>query len=256
VATFTVTATFAGETTAGGGTLRVTALLGAASVQTGGTGGAVSTSSVSYDQAITIAAVGSVVYGAAANFSNSTAYTADGSTTFTDNVSFVSGDRTGTFRSTAATASTGSQTFGASAPTGTAGAVALAEVLAAGTISEDASTTSAVTTTTSGTTITSPSITPPASCLLVVRVAGIAAAGPTSATISDTSGLGLIWTALSQHGGSGAQNYAGVFFTLLGSGGVVQPQQRHLRRGLRGRQRQQSWSPSGAPPFEGWGGPL
>ena len=215
MATFTVTATFSGGVTPGGGTIRVTAVNGAKTVsqQTGGTGGATSTT-VSYDQSVTVAATGSVVYGAAANFTNNTAFTADAATTFTDNVSFASGDRTGTFRSTNATSSTGALTFGASAPTGTAGSVAVAEILAAAgqTIAEDPSTSSAVTTVTTGSTVTSPSITPPGGCLLVVRVAGVAGTGPSSATITDNSGLNLNWKALKQQGtaGTGA-NYAGVF---------------------------------------------
>jgi len=216
--TVTATATAGGG---GGALIRVTALTGAkpAAQQPGGVAGTASASSISFDTAITVAATGSVVYGAAANFSNATSFTADAQTTFSDNYSnSSSGDQLGTFRSTAATSATGSQTYGAT--NSASGATALAEILASGTIAEDASATSAEAQSNTATFIASPSFSPPYGSLLVARVVLQNGSTAMTCSITDTSGLGLTWTPLSQHSVANS-NYAGVWIAQMPAGTAV-----------------------------------
>lgn len=197
--TLTVSAVLGGTGIPIGGTLRVKVLTGAKPValQNGGTGGASSSSSINYDQSITIAATGSYVYGCATNFSNSTTFTADGQTTFIDNLSHsVSGDADCTFRSTNKTSVTGLQTFGCTGPTGTVGSVALAEILAGTSLAEDSSG-PAVVDTDSASTLTTASFTPPDGSLLVALVDGIfSSTGTQTITFTDNLASHLNWTQL------------------------------------------------------------
>lgn len=191
----TVTATLGSA--GGGGTLRLKVLNGAKPValQTGG-GKAQSTAApVTYDQAGTILSASSVVYGACSNFSSATSFTADAQTTMIDNLLHSgTGDTDGTFRSTGTTGGTGSKTYGCTGPTSTTGSVAWAEVLAATTITEDASSPAVVDNTTAGTLITA-SFDPPRGSLLVAMVAAVFGTGNATCVMSN-DGTPLKWTTL------------------------------------------------------------
>lgn len=227
---FTVTATGTFQNTVNGLLLRVKVVTGAkpASSQPGGTASATG-NPVSYDQAITISATGSYVYGAASDFSTDNNFTADSATTLLDNFQDTTdGDQWVTFRSTSTTASTGSHTYGATSPTGDEGSIAMAEILAATSLAEDASSPASVNA--SAASVTTAAFNPPAGSLLVAMVsANSGASQATTMAMSDTSGLGLTWTALKQANGVSV-NYSGVFVAQMpgGGGGVVIAPRRYL----------------------------
>jgi hypothetical protein len=214
---FTVTSTVSGGASDGSlFTLNVTVLTGVATVQNGVT---VTTSAAAGalsppQKAITPGATGSYVYGAIVTWSGGGAgYTVNASTTL-DASGFSGNTDYSTFRSTAKTTASTPVTLGSTAPTGaTFGTLAMAEILASGTLAEDASTPAGVTGT--GTSQTTAAFTPPAGALLVAASAG---SGPSATayviTITDTSGLGMTWTQLAM-GNTSGNDVAGVWATVV-----------------------------------------
>ena len=189
----TVTASQGGTGTFNGIALTVKVLLNAAATQNGATFSDTSTLTTP-QHAITPNATGSWVYGAVYNDAAATAYTPNGSTTFSQNVTFAGDGCTfGTFRTTGTTTSGTPVTVGASAPTEPTGTLsfALAEVLvmAGQSLAEDASSPAGANTT-AATTVTTASFTPPGGSLLVAMVSNnYAGTGTLTMTVSDTSGL-------------------------------------------------------------------
>ena len=113
-----VTAAQGGTGTDNGIVLTVKVVTGAlpAAVQDGATGNS-STLTVP-QQAVTPAGTGSWIYGAVTNVAAATAFTANASTTFSQNVLYAGdGDTFGTFRSAGTTTASTPVTVGASAPT-------------------------------------------------------------------------------------------------------------------------------------------
>ena len=203
---FTVTAT-EGGTTANGIALTVKVLTGAARVQSGQT--ASSTTANPPQLAITPNASGSWVYGAE-SVNGAGTYTANGSTTFSQNVN--AGTPLGTFRSTATTTAATPVTLGGSAPADAAD-IALLEILAAAglTLAEDASSPAGVNTS-SAITIATASFSPPRGSLLVAQVATNATG---SGTVTMTvSGGPLTWTEVIK-ANSATTAYAGVWTAYL-----------------------------------------
>ena len=131
--TFTVTATQGGATAAGM-FLYVKVLTSAAATQNGAT--ATQAGTAAHQAAITTTITGSQVYGAVLDVS-STVLTANAATTMSGTNTY-GGLSFGSCRSTTATGTPGAKTVGCSAPAD-AGLCALAEILPAGTITEDAS---------------------------------------------------------------------------------------------------------------------
>jgi hypothetical protein len=189
----TVTATASGSGSTNGILLRVAVLDNAATVQTG----AATANSDAFtvpDKAITPTATGSLIYGSLVQGASSSTFTAASGTTFSANVSDTThGAAYGTFRTTSTTTSGTPVTVGATAPTIPSGEgnIALLEILAAGTLAEDATTPAAVSTTTAKT-ITTASFTPPAGTLLVAQVAADYS-GSSTVTMAVTDTGGLSW---------------------------------------------------------------
>jgi hypothetical protein len=206
--------------------LTVTAVTGTASVASIVSGGA---TAVNYTAgasgtphlAITPNATGSWVFGALMDWQPGTAYTAASNTTFSQNVhDAVNRAGYGTFRSTGTTTEGTEITLGATAPSNTRINIALAEILAGGTLA----TSSAVTAT--GTALydfTASAVEqtaiftsqPPAGSLLVATVSvnsSFVQGGSVTMSLADTSGL--TWTALAESNAeSGA--YAGVWVAQI-----------------------------------------
>jgi hypothetical protein len=197
---FTVTAT--GSNSSGGVyifgvALQVLVLTGASSVQPGAAAenaGFVDGNNLS----ITPQASGSVVYGAVAQYVSPTPY--DSNTTFlTGSPWSSSGDSVygAFFRSTSTTTASTPVTLGAPAHSGSADSV-LCEILASGTISEDASSPPLVVYSGSAelsVAISTASFSPPPDCLLLAFAFADDSGDNTntSAAITDSSGLGLNW---------------------------------------------------------------
>jgi hypothetical protein len=216
---FTVTATVTGGASDGNlFVLKVAVLTGAAASQPGTTVTVTAAGSALNppQRAITPSATGSYVYGALVTYNGGGAgYTANADTTLATATTHTGNTCYSAFRSSAQTTAATPVTLGASAPaTGmVAGALAMAEILASGTLAEDATTPAGVQGT--GQALTTAAFTPPAGALLI---AASAAAGPTSnppyaITITDTSGLGLTWTALAAKAVPG-QDACGVWATM------------------------------------------
>jgi hypothetical protein len=93
---------------------------------------------------------------------------------------------------------------------------AMAEILTAGTLAEDASA-PAVAYAPGVTAVTTASFTPPAGALLVALISSSANASGLAITMSDTSGLGLTWTELVKENAS--SGYAGIQVAQLSGGG-------------------------------------
>jgi hypothetical protein len=186
----TVTATASGSGSANGILLTVRVLDNAATTQTGAT--ANSDAFTVPDKAITPTATGSIVYGAVVQGSSDTTFTAVSGTTFSANVADAThGAAYGSFRTTGTTTSGTPVTVGASAPTIPSGEgnIALLEILAAGTLTEDATSPSAVSTT-SAKTIATAAFSPPAGSLLVASVAAdYSGSGSVTPTVSDSGAL-------------------------------------------------------------------
>jgi hypothetical protein len=210
VTTLTVTATQGGGTSKGM-LLRVKVLTGAA-LAASQAGAHIAVAAANSGSIITTV-TGSVVYGALTN--GGTSYTAEPLCTLIDNFAdTVNTEQYGTFRTTSATGTPGSTLVGSS----TAGGfddIAAAEILAAGTITEDGSA-PAVATTTALTALTTASFTPPPGSLIVVLIGSSGAANGTTSTtmaVTDTGG-GLTWIPLAQ-AASTATCYAGVFIAQV-----------------------------------------
>ena len=188
----TVTAAQSGSGgTANGIALTVKVITGQASSPIGAT--AESASVTTPELAITPDATGSWVYGAVAEGASS-AFTAAGTTTFSQNFTSA-GVSYGTFRSTGTTTASTPVTLGGTAPSTSTGGIALCEIeKGSGSLAEDPSS-PATADTTSATTVTTASFAPPAGSLLVATVASNGSFNGTNSmtmTVSDSSGL--TWT--------------------------------------------------------------
>lgn len=185
---FTVTGSQSGSTSPGM-MIRVKVLTGASQgTQNGAT--ATQAGAAAHQAAITPTQIGSVIYGSGFDV-GSTALTAASGCTAIDSSHLTDGITHGSVKTSAATSALTSETVGFSAPAD-AGLLALAEILANGTITEDASS-PAVATTTAGLTVTAPAFSPPYSSVLVVMLSTNGGASVVTPAVSDTSGLGLIW---------------------------------------------------------------
>ena len=208
--------------------LTVEALKGAAAVAAITAGGATASSysggtSASPETAITPAGTGSRIAGALMEWQPGAAYTPAANTTFSQNVyDSVNLAGYGTFHSTAAPTKGTATTYGATAPLNTRVNIALAEILAAGTIAVQSTAivlgqkTSDFPVPAVQQTAVFPSQ-PPAGSLLVATVSvnsNYVASGTILMALSDTSGL--TWIPLSQSStASGA--YAGVWAAQMPS---------------------------------------
>jgi len=199
----TVTATQGGST-ANGMALRVFVLTGAAAAasQTGASTNNQFTNSASFTQAITTTA-GSNVYGGSVHNNSGNAATGSNATIVDDIADATNGERYVTFKALNVTG--GATTRGYTVTTST-GPFAQQEILASGTLAEDASS-PAVASTTAATTVTTASFTPPGGSLLVAIVASDGGATVTTMTVS---GGGLSWTEKVKNNPSGG-DYAGVW---------------------------------------------
>jgi hypothetical protein len=198
--------------------LTVKALTGIAASQAGAGTGTMIGSGVKA-ASVTTTQTGSVVYGAMVNWTNSTAFTANGNSTMIDNVSDgTNGAAYGTCKSASATGSPGATTFGSSAPSTTDGCAAFLEILPSGTIAEDSSSPPGASTL-SATTVTTNSFTPPGGSLLVAVVAsdGLTNDGPTITV----SGGSLTWTKQVESTGGSAGNSSVWTASVPGGGGTV-----------------------------------
>lgn len=202
---YQVTAT-EGANSVNGVLLRVKVLTGAAATQNGATKIADTGVSPFYDQSITTTVTGSVVYGAMADGNTAFSMTADARTTLFDNFADnTQGCQYSTWRATSATGSPGATTLGATSPGGGEhGTYAAVEILASGTITEDASA-PAVASTTAATSVQSAAFTPPPGSLLVAMVSHCSS-GVSSIAITNNGGA-LTWVQRayeSTSGGTGA----------------------------------------------------
>jgi len=226
---YQVTATSQAPQAITGMALTVKALTGAAGVSQIVAGCATesfyaSTVSGPPQAAITPNATGSVIYGALAeNFdvSGGTTFTANGSTTFSQNVAdLLNVAIYGTLRSTGTTTASTPVTLGGSAPDNAFTVAALAEILKAGTITEVATATidavypGQYSTTTAAQTAVFLGTQPPPGSLLVAMVSANSfwEAGNANVTITDSGGL--TWTELVS---VQYPAYAGVFVTQVPS---------------------------------------
>jgi hypothetical protein len=214
-APMTVTVTQSGGLPANGTFLNVTVLLDAAdaSLQAGATATALIAGLTAPQTSITTTVTGSVVYGHLHRAASSNAFAANASTTLDDNVQdTANGKYWGTCRTTAATGTPGAVTVGS---TGTAGAalseIALAEILANGTITEDASSPATVLAATAQS-ATSASFTPPDGALLVAIIGANNASNTATATVT---GGGYTWTPLIELGHTGTQVYSAVWIAQV-----------------------------------------
>lgn len=197
-----ITAASAGG--ANGILLRIKVLTGAAAAQTGATLSA----NTSQHATITTTVTGSRVYGAAVATPNGT-YTAEPLSTQVDSVGDgVNTEQYLTFSATSATGTPGATLHGFTSSTG--GGAALLEVLAAGTITEDASA-PPVAVNTGGTSVSCNAFTPPPLSWLVALVSSDGGAGVTTMTVS---GGGLAWAEKIKANASGA-DYAGVWIARV-----------------------------------------
>jgi hypothetical protein len=200
----TVTATQGGSV-ANGMLLRVVVLTQAAVVQNGATANTQFTATATWTQSITTTQTGSRVYGAAEPGSSGPGITPSGTTIFdqvadsTHTVTYV------TFKATSLTGTPGATTLGFTLNTSDTGPFAMAEILTAGTLTEDGSGGSNSTTTAQN--VSYGPFTPPAGSLLVALVASDGSTGVLTMTVS---GGGLTWTEQVKNNPSGG-DYAGVW---------------------------------------------
>jgi hypothetical protein len=168
-------------------------------------------------------ASGSIIFGA--NLGLAGTYTANGATSYTaDNsgagLEFVA------MRSASTVGSAG----GAVTIGGTASAsslsICLMELLAAGTLTQDASTPVAVTSP-SVEFMSTASFAPPAGSVLVLMVTTNGATGTVTISVSDTSGLSLPWT---EQVSQPTQGYSGIWTTVMPGGSAPRLPQFMRRR--------------------------
>jgi hypothetical protein len=208
--TLTVTATGAGSADKGI-TLKVVVLTQIAATQTGATAVQSSASAAAKQAAITTTVTGSRVYGSALNWDSATGFTPNGNTTEIDDVAdATNGEEHGTFRATSATGTPGSISLGFSSPSAN-GEMAMAEILANGTITQDAST-PAIAQSTALKTVTTASFTAPSGSLLVALVSINGIAG--GAATMTVSGGSLSWSQKSSAAPTGV-GYSGVWLAAV-----------------------------------------
>jgi hypothetical protein len=191
MASLTVTVTDTGGQTVGA--LDVKVLTGAAAVA--GQNGQTAVATISSGTAalsITPNNTGSWVYGGQLYFQSGFAgtLTANGNTAYRAQIN-NSNNVSATLRSSSTTTAATPVSLGATNNSESAGVIALAEIIATGTLAEDASAPATVTGST--TSLTTASFTPAAG-LIVVMAAGNAGAGTSALSISDS--FGLTWTLL------------------------------------------------------------
>jgi len=210
----TVTATQGGST-ATGLVLRVYVVTGAAVVasQSGGSFNNQFTGTTTWTGSITTTA-GSNVYGGAAG-SNSGPVLTGSNATVVDNVPDT-GNVESYISFKALNVTTGATTRGFTSTAAMGGPLAMLEILASGTLAEDASAPPAASTTTAITIVTA-SFTPPGGSLLVAIVGSDGGAGITTMTVS---GGGLTWTEKVKNNPS-AGDYAGVWIADVAGGAGV-----------------------------------
>jgi len=218
-----------GGVTAAGIAMRIMVLTGAAPAasQTGATVAAASARQAS----ITTTVTGSRVYGASDG--TNVAATPNASTTTIDDIADAThGERYQTFKATALTGTPGAVTIGNTNAGGTG--VALLEVLAAGTLTEDASA-PAVASDTTQTFVSCLNFTPPPGSLLVIMISSDGGSGVTTMSVSG-GGLTFI-EKVAQHLSSG--DYCGVWIADVPAAYAPEPVQLyapgwHPGRGLPG----------------------
>jgi hypothetical protein len=196
----TVTATASGTGSANGLALSVKVLTGAAATQNGAT--AASATVTAPELAITPNATGSWVYGAVSSGVSSSAFSGTTAATQTFEVNFsdtTNAAAYGIFRSlNTTTGGTSTGFLGATSPSGSSGliSIALAEILASGTLAEDASSPAVPTPTKTAKTLTTASFTPAANSILVAMVsADYTGSGAVAMAVSDSGSL-YNWTQL------------------------------------------------------------
>ena len=228
----TVTATQGGST-ANGLALRVFTLTGAAAVaaQAGGSASAHITAALAFTASITTAA-GSNVYGASSRGGPTQVSTGSNATLVDDVQDSTNGERYVTVK--ALNVASGATTRGhTTTVTNQSGAVALLEILASGTLTEDAANSPAVASTTAALTVTTASFNPGAGSLLVALIASDGGAAVTTMTVTDNLGAHLNWTEKVKNNPSGG-DYAGVWIAdvpAAGAAGLL-PQQERRRSPL------------------------
>lgn len=164
--------------------------------------------------AITPNATGSIVYGAVFNSNSLTTWTANAGTTLILNqVDATNSIVHGHYRSTSSTTSGSPLTLGASAPTGSTGGIAQAEILnIGGALTEDASSPPSVSVT-NAITVTTNTFTPPPGATLVATVTSDSGTVVTMSVVGGT----LTWTEVDKANGSGL-GYAGVWTARVPGG--------------------------------------
>ena len=202
--TFTVTATEGGSTSVGIA-MTVKVVTGQAAAQPGTVAGATSTTP---SEAITPAASGSWVYGSVLGLAGT--YTPLAGTS-TDQDAHLPGLEMCQCRSTGTSTGGTPETIGYTATVNGISAV-LAEIKAAGTLTEDASSPAPVNAV--ATTVSTAAFTPPAGSLLVAMVASNGGAGAATMALTDSSGLGLTWTEQVKQNGAG-NGYAGIWTAAM-----------------------------------------
>lgn len=189
---FTVTASVANDTF-GGALLQVEVLTNAALAGTPATVQA----TTAYNASITTTQAGSLVFGALENQDASTTFVAEPLCTIISQASINAGGAQGAaFKTTSVTGTPGSTLVGSSTAFPLSYGMVGLEIIpaAGGNVLVDAST-PAVSTANTGSSRTTASFTPPDGSLLVAILAfsGNSGGGTCTATLSDTSGLGLTW---------------------------------------------------------------
>ena len=228
--TLTVTATQGGATQ-NGMALRVFVLTGAAAVaaQTGAATNNQFASATTWTQSITTTA-GSNVYGTASH-GGSITDTASNSTIVDSINDATNGETYVTFK--ALNVTSGATSRGFTTNLATSGPFAQLEVLATGTLAEDASS-PAVVSTTSAQTVTTASFTPPPGSLLVALVPSDGGTGSsTTMSVTDNLGTHLNWTEKVKNNPSSG-DYAGVWIADVPAAAAgaasAQPGRTWLRR--------------------------
>ena len=148
---------------------------------------------------LTPTGTGSYIYGCTV-YAPATTATVDANTTSLLNYA-TSSVAVFAYRGTGKTTSGVAVTYGGSAPAATGGDFVQAEILASGTLAEDASSPAAVTSATASS-LTTASFTPPSGSLLVAIITGVDSSfGADISSITDTAGL--TWTQLVYYNGAG-----------------------------------------------------
>lgn len=233
-----------GGVTANGIALRIYVLTQAAAVQNGATANQQFTTATSFTASITTTQTGSRVYGALSHTNQTD--TAVALTTVVDDIAdATNNERYCTFKATSLTGTPGATTLGATTSPATSGPFAMAEILTAGTLTEDASA-PPVASTTSATGISCANFTPPAGALLVALVASDGGAGVTTMTVS---GGGLAWSELVKNNPSSG-DYAGVWVAQVPAASAPAAAARPgrtWRRRFKHRQLLQAAAPAASP---------